>query len=753
MDKFDQMVETIEEVEDMVECKECFDLFPKAECLKAKMGYICPACGRAGMIYKAEGDPSRVQPNITTGLFDQEFPEVGDYDPGTVKDWRKESTLGDTLENTLAGLIDDEAKAAADYAETVEDVEEAEPENKEEVLNTLNHIKKEEEEHIEELKDLTNPESETEEDSVEESLTEDCTWVCKFKGQEIGTVTAKSEEEALEKMQKEYPEYPYGESDGCFEVCQEAECKTHDAVTHPEDDKKLLNESEEEPEEEQEDDASLTDAYLAALEVANEKGIGQVFGYATTDTEEFVPVDLFDVDDPEAVEDDLMAAYDDVAYAYVAYPEKNLYETLTEEAILVESNAKVLNKIFTKGYKVVGAKGAPTEFKDKVYNDYAIAEKAIKQISKKYPNILWAIVANGAASIPQRAIATEMAKLKYIIVTFKAGKEASSNLKTIAKLIKVNNKADRKLAKLDKQNERSNKVDDSLVDFPVDLGDLDDDFTDDDYPPAVDSSDEVLTGGEDTEDPLDEEESADDSADEELFDPEPEPEPETGDEDEPAKKTTANQKIKAALRSAGMSRADIDKLFKSGVIPMVRKALIGESLDEDFKDTEDAVAELKKTEATLKSAADGIKNMTSAMREEYHKYANPAELKVMEDLEAIVDAAKNDALHSMRNWGIDISESDSQGWMSGNNEYSYQFMLDYENIDEGEEEDIQDQLQNLVENAILSQYTLPPELSKISVSVALPDRDIAYEDEDGEELQDVKRASLFVDVTFARNLF
>ena len=624
MDKFDQMVETIEEVEDMVECKECFDLFPKAECLKAKMGYICPACGRAGMIYKAEGDPSRVQPNITTGLFDQEFPEVGDYDPGTVKDWRKESTLGDALENTLAGLIDDEAKAAADYAETVEDVEEAEPENKEEVLNTLNHIKKEEEEHIEELKDLTNLESETEEDSVEESLTEDCTWVCKFKGQEIGTVTAKSEEEALEKMQKEYPEYPYGESDGCFEVCQEAECKTHDAVTHPEDDKKLLNESEEEPEEEPEDDASLTDAYLAALEVANEKGIGQVFGYATTDAEEFVPVDLFDVDDEEAVEADLQAAYDNVKYVFVAYPKKDLYETLTEDAILVESNAKVLNKIFTKGYKIVaGTKGAPTEFKDKVYNDYAIAEKAIKQISKKYPNILWAIVANGAASIPQKAIATEMAKLKYIIVTFKAGKEASSNLKIIAKLIKVNNKADRKLAKLDKQNERSNKVDDSLVDFPVDLGDLDDDFDDDDYPPAVDSSDvdssdETSTEDEDEEVSLDGENPADEVEDPLLdpeLEPEPDPNPKAEDEDEPAKKTTANQKIKAALRSAGMSRADIDKLFKSGVIPMVRKALIGESLDEDFKDTEDAVAELENTEATLKNVATSLKNMTSAMKD------------------------------------------------------------------------------------------------------------------------------------------
>jgi hypothetical protein len=44
------------------------------------------------------------------------------------------------------------------------------------------------------------------------------TWVCFFDNQEIGRVDAATEEEALEKMQQEYPEYQYGLYDGCFWV-------------------------------------------------------------------------------------------------------------------------------------------------------------------------------------------------------------------------------------------------------------------------------------------------------------------------------------------------------------------------------------------------------------------------------------------------------------------------------------------------------------------------------------------------------
>lgn len=64
-------------------------------------------------------------------------------------------------------------------------------------------------------------------DFLEEDTTaKDLIWICVFDGDEIGTVTAKTEEEAVEKMQHDYPEYPYGLYDGCFEVFPEEEDET-----------------------------------------------------------------------------------------------------------------------------------------------------------------------------------------------------------------------------------------------------------------------------------------------------------------------------------------------------------------------------------------------------------------------------------------------------------------------------------------------------------------------------------------------
>lgn len=51
-----------------------------------------------------------------------------------------------------------------------------------------------------------------------EDAAEYLTWICVFNDKEIGTVDAATEDEALEKMQQEFPEYNYGEADGCFEV-------------------------------------------------------------------------------------------------------------------------------------------------------------------------------------------------------------------------------------------------------------------------------------------------------------------------------------------------------------------------------------------------------------------------------------------------------------------------------------------------------------------------------------------------------
>jgi len=45
--RFRKMKEALEENEDEVECVCCYDLFPKADCIKTKDGYVCKACDQA----------------------------------------------------------------------------------------------------------------------------------------------------------------------------------------------------------------------------------------------------------------------------------------------------------------------------------------------------------------------------------------------------------------------------------------------------------------------------------------------------------------------------------------------------------------------------------------------------------------------------------------------------------------------------------------------------------------------------------
>lgn len=101
MDKFDKMVEDLEDSETTVECKECFDLFPKADCIKQEVGYVCPTCHRA---LTGEEDEEFTSQDITTDLYDHEFPEVSDYDDTfTVK-----SQSAEDLGNAFDTLVKDE---------------------------------------------------------------------------------------------------------------------------------------------------------------------------------------------------------------------------------------------------------------------------------------------------------------------------------------------------------------------------------------------------------------------------------------------------------------------------------------------------------------------------------------------------------------------------------------------------------------------------------------------------------------------
>jgi hypothetical protein len=364
---FDEMVEALEENEEMVECKECFDLFPKAECERAEVGYICPTCKG---LRTAPTQARFVDPYDS---YTQDFPEVTDYDPDSVVEYEKEPGLGDALDD----LIKDEYEAIEGYEVADETIQHAdiEEDEKDEILDTLDHIKEEEEEHIDELKELC-PECETKDKELDEKLLHpgDELPYTPTPGYKVYYVHYDFERELgyLELPEGEDPgaavtnyfsdSYPIEDiyADECDpseledlvigDFINDPQCSLTEALTEAEpekleeaaDDEAAAEEAdveeipeEESPEEKSEENeneevSDLDSAYEAALEIANEKGVGQVFGYATTEDESFVAIDLFDVDDAEAVEEDLRAVYDNVKYAFVAYPQSELEEKLIE---------------------------------------------------------------------------------------------------------------------------------------------------------------------------------------------------------------------------------------------------------------------------------------------------------------------------------------------------------------------------------------------------------------------------------------
>ena len=259
----ESLVETMEENEDMVECKECFELFPKADCIKLDVGYICPTCCDSGKLIIVSDEDT----------FKVDFPEYekfnyeNDMMPAEVADTEKEHSDTPSLitkdlldkveiendpistpeelvsgnkpvgsagepglapEEAVPFLVNDEVEAVAGYEKAAEVVADSDLENKEEILDTIDHIKEEEEEHIEELTDLVDDEiievendpvsdsgeeeTETVEDPESEVLVEEPelkTWICWYEGNDIGTVEAVTEEEAVELMMITYPEYQY----------------------------------------------------------------------------------------------------------------------------------------------------------------------------------------------------------------------------------------------------------------------------------------------------------------------------------------------------------------------------------------------------------------------------------------------------------------------------------------------------------------------------------------------------------------
>lgn len=169
----DDLVERLEENEDMVECKECFDLFPKDECTKLKVGYICPNCHG-----KRETDIDTVIIVDDEDLFKLDFPEVEKFssenemipsEPEIENDpistevepevetpvvCQNEPVSSVEVVNTL---ISSEEEAVGEYTcarDNISNNPEIPEDVKNDILDTLEHIKEEEEEHIEELAEL-----------------------------------------------------------------------------------------------------------------------------------------------------------------------------------------------------------------------------------------------------------------------------------------------------------------------------------------------------------------------------------------------------------------------------------------------------------------------------------------------------------------------------------------------------------------------------------------------------------------------
>ena len=299
-ESMNNLVETLEENEDEVECKECFELFPKADCIKVDLGYICPTCAEGGTVSEDE-------------IFKIDFPEYEKFSDGNAmvpdepseeipqEDLEDETISISTPEEAVPFLVSDEEEAIAGYEKAAEVVAESDLENKEEILDTIEHIKEEEEEHIEELTELvsseesevsepedeTDPVSENEVEEIEDpeaiettALVEDTeikTWVCWYEGSDIGTVEAATEEEAANLMMSTYPGYQYNNTDWCVELADEeylaehvneehpavesdqelegtdnavVDCKVADVVTHSEDEKPVDCEGKKKPLEE-----------------------------------------------------------------------------------------------------------------------------------------------------------------------------------------------------------------------------------------------------------------------------------------------------------------------------------------------------------------------------------------------------------------------------------------------------------------------------------------------------------------------
>ena len=230
----EDLVEEMEENEDTVECTWCNDLFDKSECrYEVDLGYLCSRCEAA---IKSRGEPLTFRENNYWDFLDEALPIEPDFseviESTDMEIWGIEPATDGDYKAVLYKRIND---VTFQNSETQKVVDEMYSTNN---LFTFFYNKKGVPEcyawNVDLLRSLSGRNIEFEDDRYEDALeavdrrlsniklteasAESLTWICLFDGKEVGTVEAATEDEALEKMQQEYPEYNYGEYDGCFEV-------------------------------------------------------------------------------------------------------------------------------------------------------------------------------------------------------------------------------------------------------------------------------------------------------------------------------------------------------------------------------------------------------------------------------------------------------------------------------------------------------------------------------------------------------
>lgn len=254
----DALVEEMEENEDDVECKFCHELFDKSECIHDRdYGWLCPGCQRAIREHGGSIIEESVDRTIKTNYY-YEYDELGTtlsleyldlpvvyyseevhdgismYEPHIVATedeielpyYMFEIPVKEVLkwlknevhEESVANLV------CTDFSSFDYDTFESAIEKHKAAL--FNYFYDSALEQVQEKADAGDKKildkiiSVIEDNKINESVDATCTWCCFFDDKEVGTVKAATEEEALDKMQLEYPEYPYNLYDGCFRVEQ-----------------------------------------------------------------------------------------------------------------------------------------------------------------------------------------------------------------------------------------------------------------------------------------------------------------------------------------------------------------------------------------------------------------------------------------------------------------------------------------------------------------------------------------------------